>query len=114
MIYIALGLLTVVIVALIGLIVLISLHFSKALNSVFAFTDNALDRSHALVQSTLDRLMSEGFDQYKGWSITEGQQGSVSEPEEEGIQVSPGEGLWGGTIPTAPPREIDEEEETVA
>lgn len=110
MIYVAFGLFTVVIVALIGLILLQSLQHRETLRNVFSFTDDTLSRGQHLVEQSFDRLMATNFDQYKGWQSVESQVGSVSEPEEEGIQVSPGAGLWGGTIPTAGP--VPEDEET--
>ena len=111
MIYVALGLLTVVIVALIGLIVLQTLQFRQTLQGVFLFADNTMGRGQRMIEQSFDRLMAHDFDSYKGWQSLEGQQGSVSEPEEEGIQVTPGAGLWGGTIPTSPPPRSPDEEE---
>lgn len=109
MIYVAFGLFTVVIVALIGLIVLQSVQHRQTSLAVFSFADDTISRGQRLVEQSFDRLMAVDFNQYKGWQSMEFQQGSVSEPEEEGVQVSPGAGLWGGTIPTAGPMNDDQE-----
>ena len=109
----ALGILSFVVIVLIGALVAVTLVFSKSLQRVADHADRVHDRSVNQLSSVLDRLMAKNFEDFKVYDTATEVHGSVEYPDRverpwnvPGVFV-PRRGMAGGAVEVG----VEEDEE---
>ena len=104
-----LGILSFVVIVLIGALIAVTVTFSRSLQRVADHADRVHDRSVLQLSGVLDRLMAKNFEEFKVYSMGDDAHGEFIPPpepterpwyapESETGVFLPGKGLAGGTI----------------